>query len=154
MFHFPFRRSLKELFVQTVNDVITIAHAIQQSVAPVFLLTGVGAILSVLSSRLGRVIDRFRMLDTMDEDKRIVFKSEIATLLRRARWIHWAISLCTTCALFICLVIAALFIGSELNKDPSGTISAFFIAAMLALTAGLLCFLREISLATDSIKSR
>lgn len=138
----------------TANDVITVAHVIQQSVAPVFLLTGVGAILSVLSSRLGRVIDRFRILDTMDDDKRIAYKSEIMILLRRARWIHWAISLCTACALFICIVIAALFLGSELNRDPSGTITTFFIAAMLALTAGLLCFLREIALATDSIKLR
>jgi hypothetical protein len=140
--------------VQTANDVITVAHAIQQSVAPVFLLTGVGAILSVLSSRLGRVIDRFRMLDTIGEDKRIAYESEMKILQRRAGWIHWAISLCTTCALFICIVIAALFIGSELGKDPSGTISMFFIAAMMALTAGLLCFLREIALATDIIKLR
>jgi len=140
--------------VQTANDVITVARAIQQSVAPVFLLTGVGAILSVLSNRLGRVIDRFRMLDTIDGDKQIAYKSEIAILLLRARWIHWAISLCTTCALFICIVIAALFIGSELDKDPSTTISMFFIAAMLALTTGLLCFLREIALATSNIKFR
>ena len=129
------------------NDVITVAHAIQQSVAPVFLLTGVGAILGVLSGRLGRVIDRFRTLDAIDEDKRIAYESEIAILLRRERWIHWAISLCTVCALFVCIVIAALFIGSELNKDPSGTVSMFFIAAMLALTAGLICFLREIAFA-------
>jgi hypothetical protein len=140
--------------MQAVNDVISIAHAIQQSVAPVFLLTGVGAILGVLSSRLGRVIDRFRMLDTIGDAKRTTYKSEMEILLLRARWIHWAISLCTTCALLICIVIAALFIGSELNKDPSGTVSMFFIAAMLALTAGLLCFLREISLATDIIKLR
>lgn len=140
--------------MQTANDVITVAHAIQQSVAPVFLLTGVGAILSVLSSRLGRVIDRIRVLDMIDGDKRIAYLSEIAILLCRARWIHWAISLCTTCALFICIVIAALFIGSELNKDPSGTVSILFIAAMLALTAGLLCFLREIALATGNIKLR
>jgi hypothetical protein len=58
------------------------------------------------------------------------------------------------CALFICIVIAALFIGSESGKDPSGTIAAFFIAAMLALTTGLLCFLREIALATGSINMR
>ena len=140
--------------MQTANDVITVAHVIQQSVAPVFLLTGVGAILSVLSVRLGRVIDRFRVLDTTGGNERIAHLSEIETLIRRARWIHWAISLCTICALFICIVIAALFIGSELNKDPSGTISLFFIAAMLALTAGLLCFLREISLATGNIKLR
>jgi len=140
--------------MQSTNDIIAAAHAIQQSVAPVFLLTGVGAILSVLSGRLGRLIDRSRVLDTMDAGKQISYQSEMAMLLRRVRWIHWAISLCTTCALFICIVIAALFIGSELDKDPSGLISIFFIAAMLALITGLLCFLREIALATDNLKLR
>ena len=137
--------------MQNANDILSIAHAIQQSVAPVFLLTGVGAILSVLSSRLARVIDRFRILNTIDDGKN-TDTSEQTILLRRASWIHRAISLCTACALFVCIVIAALFVGSELNKDPSRAISMFFIAAMLALTAGLLCFLREIYLATDSIK--
>ncbi len=140
--------------MQSTNDIIAAAHAIQQSVAPVFLLTGVGAILSVLSGRLGRLIDRSRVLDTMDAGRQISYQSEMAMLLRRVRWIHWAISLCTTCALFICIVIAALFIGSELDKDPSGLISIFFIAAMLALITGLLCFLREIALATDNLKLR
>jgi hypothetical protein len=113
------------------------------------LSSGVGAILGVLSTRLARVIDRFRILDTMEE--RAEHAAEMATLIRRSRWIHWAISLCTLCALLICVVIAALFIGSESGKDPSTTISAFFIAAMLALIAGLLCFLREIALATGII---
>ena len=140
--------------MQTANDVITVAHVIQQSVAPVFLLTGVGAILSVLTSRLGRVIDRFRVLDAIEDNNRVAYEIEMDVLVRRARWIHWAITLCTSCALFICIVIAALFIGSEVNRDPSGTISIFFIGAMLALIAGLLCFLREISLATDTIQSR
>ena len=140
--------------MQTANDVITVAHVIQQSVAPVFLLTGVGAILSVLTSRLGRVIDRFRVLDAIEDNNRVAYEIEMDVLVRRARWIHWAITLCTSCALLICIVIAALFIGSEVNKDPSGTISMFFIGAMLALIAGLLCFLREISLATDTIQSR
>ncbi len=131
-------------------DVITVAHAIQQAVAPVFLLTGVGAILGVLSSRLGRVIDRFRNLECMSEPH----LEEMEILAKRARWIHWAISLCTICALFVCIVIAALFIGSELNRDPSGTVAFFFVAAMLALTFALLCFLREISLATGIIRLR
>jgi hypothetical protein len=132
-------------------EIITVAQVIQQAVAPVFLLTGVGAILSVLSVRLARVIDRFRVLDTASDGDRAAHVSEIETLILRARWIHWAISLCTTCALLICIVIAALFIGSELGKDPSTPIAVFFIAAMLALTAGLLCFLREIALSTNII---
>ncbi len=140
--------------MENPNDVITIAHAIQQSVAPVFLLAGVGGILNVLSSRLGRVIDRYRKLDELNDDARVVFRAEMLMLLRRARWIHWAITLSTLCALLVCIVIAALFIGSELNKDPSATIATFFISAMLALTLGLLCFLREIALATGTIKLR
>jgi len=134
--------------------IITVAQVIQQAVAPVFLLTGVGAILNVLSSRLGRVIDRFRVLEKVPESEQAAYGTEIANLLSRSRWIHWAISLCTVCALFVCIVIAGLFIGSEMGRDPSGMVAAFFIAAMLALTAALLCFLREISLATGSINLR
>ena len=137
--------------MESASNIITVAQVIQQAVTPVFLLTGVGAILNVLSSRLGRVIDRFRVLENIPDGERSAYTTEIANLLRRSRWIHWAISLCTVCALFICIVIAGLFIGSELGKDPSGMVAAFFIAAMLALTAGLLCFLREITLATGSI---
>jgi len=140
--------------MESTTNIITVAQVIQQAVAPVFLLTGVGAILNVLSGRLGRVIDRYRVLENFTDDERGAYITEIGNLLRRARWIHWAISLCTVCALFICIVIAGLFIGSELGKDPSGMVAAFFIAAMLALTAGLLCFVREIALATGSIKIR
>ena len=136
------------------NDVITVAQAIQHSVAPVFLITGVGAILGVLSTRLGRVIDRFRILDELDYDKKQFHTTEMLTLIQRCQWIHWAITLCTTSALLICIVIAALFIGSEINKDPSGTISLLFIAAMLTLTSGLVCFLREITLSMGIIKLR
>lgn len=132
------------------TPVIDVARAIQQAVAPVFLLTGVGAFLSVLSSRLGRVIDRFRALECMSEPQ----LEEMETLAKRARWIHWAISLCTVCALFVCIVIAALFVGSELNRDPSETVASFFVAAMAALIFGLLCFLREIALATGIVRPR
>jgi hypothetical protein len=140
--------------MEAAANIITVAHVIQQAVAPVFLLTGVGAILNVLSSRLSRVVDRFRVLENIVDEEQDAYTIEIAKLLSRRRWIHWAIILCTLSALFICIVIAGLFIGSELGSDPSGMVAAFFIAAMLALTAALLCFLREIALATGSINIR
>lgn len=133
----------------------TVAHVIQLAVAPVFLLTGVGALLSVLINRLARVVDRFRVLerhlpDTGDGEP-APLQPEMRILSRRARLIHWAITLCTVCALFVCVVIATLFVGSVVGIDLSGTIALLFIAAMLALIAGLLSFLREITLATGSI---
>lgn len=121
-----------------------VAHVIQQAVAPVFLLTGVGALLNVLTNRLGRIVDRKRVLlreGGADHD------AELSVLARRSRLIHHAISGCTLCALLVCVVISVLFIGSELAADPSRLIALLFIAAMFCLIAGLLCFLREIALA-------
>ncbi len=136
----------------TAASITTVAHVIQLSVGPVFLLTGIGAMLSVLTSRLARIVDRFRTLNKTKDEERIVHEQEMTMLLSRARWIHWAISLCTVSALLICIVIAALFVGSVMSLDPSSTISVLFILAMLALISGLLCFLREIFLATGLIE--
>ncbi len=129
-------------------SILTVAHVIQLAVAPVFLLTGVGAILGVLINRLGRVIDRFRVLETHEGEAAAL---EMKILSRRARMIHWAIGLCTSCALLVCIVIAALFVGSITGVELSTRIAALFIAAMLALVSALLCFLREITLAKGSI---
>ncbi len=135
-------------------EITTVAHVIQLAVAPVFLLTGIGAILSVITNRIARIVDRSRVLSNSSEPKQLARLEEMAMLKRRVRWVHWAVSLCTMSALFICIVIAALFVGAETGIDPSRVVSLFFISAMLALISGLLCFLREIYLATGNIEMR
>lgn len=141
--------------MQAPYNISTVAHVIQLAVAPVFLLTGVAAILGVLINRLGRVVDRFRVLERglpdIDAQARPGHETEMEILTRRARLIHWAISLCTVCALLVCVVVGALFVGSVSGADLSGPIALLFIGAMIALVSGLLCFLREITLATGSI---
>ncbi|BEH08604.1 DUF2721 domain-containing protein [Geobacter sulfurreducens subsp. ethanolicus] len=128
-----------------------IAHVIQMSVAPVFLLTGVGAILSVLINRLGRIVDRARVIEQhladVASDGRALARLELTTLGRRMRLINWAISSCTISALFVCVVIALLFVGAFLHVNVSDVAALLFVFAMLALIGGLLGFLREIYLA-------
>lgn len=138
--------------MDVIDQMPTVAHAIQQAVAPVFLLTGIGSLLAVLSSRLGRVVDRYRLLIELTDAEQQPFLAEMLTLSSRARWNHWAITLCTISALCICLSIASLFIGAELEVGLSGTVSLLFVAAMLALILGLLCFLKEIALTTGIIE--
>ncbi|MDP2171012.1 MAG: DUF2721 domain-containing protein [Rhodocyclaceae bacterium] len=141
--------------MQALSGINDVAHVIQLAVAPVFLLTGVGAILSVLVNRLGRVVDRFRVLEqnlpAVSEAALASLQIEMANLARRARMIHWAIGLCTGCALLVCMVIATLFIGSITAVEMPAVIAILFILAMLTLVAGLVFFLREIALAKGSI---
>jgi len=149
--------------VQSGVEITAVAHVIQQAVAPVFLLTGVGAILGVLTNRLSRIIDRVRVLATyleeldtraepaLDAEHKSAAhrRSELAMLARRRTWIHRAIMLCTMCALLVCVVIASLFLASEFVIDPSRVVAALFVTAMASLIGGLLCFLAEIRLATQ-----
>jgi hypothetical protein len=133
-----------------------IAHVIQLSVAPVFLLTGIGAILSVLSHRISRVVDRARVLEErlskVDKDQAMAIHVELGTLARRARLVNLAITLCTMCALLVCTVIALLFIGAFMNFNFTAAVAWLFIACMAILIVGLLVFLKEIRLAIASLR--
>lgn len=139
----------------SLTDITDVAHVIQLAVAPVFLLTGIGAILSVLINRLGRVVDRYRALEKLPIDitdtAAAAARSEMTRLSRRARMVHWAIGFCTGSALLVCIVIATLFVGAVTDTRMPGIIAVLFILAMLTLVVGLLCFLREIALAKGSI---
>ena len=129
----------------------TVAHVIQQALTPVFLLGGVATILNVLTGRLARAVDRFRLLNESDSSPSAAHSEELLTLPVRVRLIHWAIILCTVSGLFVCISIVILFLGAELGVNLSRAVSVTFIAAIFALTAGLLSILREISLATSLI---
>lgn len=132
-----------------------IAHVVQLSVAPMFLLTGIGAMLSVLSFRLSRAVDRARVLEallpTLVDERRIDdTRRELCVLSARTRLINRAITLCTTSALLVCLVIVVLFVGALAALDIA--IATLFIFSMVTLTGSLLIFLREIQLATAHLR--
>lgn len=131
----------------------SIAHIIQLSVAPVFLLTGIGALLSVLAGRLGRIVDRSRHLESglssAPVNELMLMRVELTRLVERKRWINRAITLCTLCALLVCLVIAALFVGGMVEVRVGLVVAGLFILAMVVLIVALLCFLREIYVAVN-----
>ncbi len=138
------------------EPIASIAHVIQLSVAPVFLLTGIAGLLNVLTGRLARVIDRARVLERQllvdSADQAPATHDRLRTLAVRARWINIAISLCVTSAIFVAAVVMVLFAGAFWGSDVSGFVAGLFIAAMCALIGGLVFFMREIYLATSSLR--
>ena len=141
------------MFVSATAD---IAHAIQLAVAPVFLLTGIAGLLSVMTNRLARIIDRGRWFEQqwagLDEASRQRYGRELAHLERRRRLASRAINGCTAAALLVCLVIATLFMEGLFGLNLRGLAAVLFIAAMAGLIAGLSLFLREVHLATYAVR--
>lgn len=137
-----------------------ISRTIQLAVAPVFLLTALGTILGVLSSRLFRVVDRVRVLSAQvpdsDHPPQVTdsdpIVAELALLAQRRRLVNHAITCATLAALLVCLVIAIAFVGFTMHQDYSHLMAWLFIGAMAAFISSLLFFLREVVLTVTSVR--
>jgi len=133
-----------------------VSHIIQLSIAPVFLVTGVGTNLMVLTNRLARIIDRSRKIEEVfikspNEPENDALRSELDELYERSHLINRAITLSTACALLICLVIDALFLGDATGLGLDKLIAALFVLGVLSLIGSFIYFLREIFVATKTL---
>ncbi|MFZ6723261.1 DUF2721 domain-containing protein [Undibacterium sp. Ji49W] len=134
-----------------------VSHIIQLAIAPVFLLTGVGTTLSVLTNRLARIIDRSRVVEELlHGDNAAVpvtpgLEEELQELYERSHLINRAITLSTSCGLFICLVIATLFLGDATSLSLDKPIALLFVAGVFSLIGSFIYFLREIFVATKTL---
>jgi len=143
------------------NVVNSVAHLIQLSVAPVFLLAAVAGLLNVFVGRLVRIIDKIDKIELNEETKLRKDASYTPTekLVRRKSFLHkrlrttnYAIALSTSAGLMVALVIVTMFLSSILKFNNGMLISTFFILAMLFLISSLLLFLKEISYTTYFMK--
>jgi hypothetical protein len=144
---------MSEVFMNPLDE---IAHVVQLSVAPVFLLTGVATLLNLLSGRLARIVDRARVLkdrlDTADDTHANTIVNESHILERRGKLIYWAITLSTISALMVCFVIASLFASFMLRYSGRLFVGTLFIIAMLSSIISLILFLREVFLALETFE--
>lgn len=142
-----------EILQGQVND---IAGAIQLALGPVFLLTGIAALLNVMTNRLSRIIDRGRFLterpDLVGMFNQQKVDEELEVLEKRRHNTSRAITMCTVAALLICLVIVTLFTEEMLSIPFNRVIGILFSLAILALVAGLTLFLKEVHLASQTIR--
>ncbi|MFZ6741637.1 DUF2721 domain-containing protein [Undibacterium sp. JH2W] len=134
-----------------------VSHIIQLAIAPVFLLTGVGTTLSVLTSRLARIIDRSRVAEELlhGNNSQAVspagLEEELHELYERSHLINRAITLSTSCGLLICLVIATLFMGDATSLNLDKLIATLFVAGVFSLIGSFIYFMREIFVATKTL---
>ena len=128
------------------------------SVAPVFLLAGIGGLLVVLNSRLVRIIDRSRELQALTQSRDTPVsseresKTELQELKRRMELVMKAIELLTITILLVALVVAVVFISVVTQLDLALLVVPLFVMAMVCLMAAALLFQREVQLATTQVR--
>jgi hypothetical protein len=126
----------------------SLSKAIQLSVAPVFLLAGIGALMNVLSGRLARIVDTTKQVrlqhekgeaEGMDARTRRIYRQRMLLTIR-------AIGLLTATTLLIAAVVATMFLSVVFQLNLTAVVVPLFIGAMILLMLASLCFLREVQL--------
>jgi MFS family permease len=139
-------------------SVTTVAEIVRLALAPVFLLSGIGAFLNVCVGRLSRIVDRSREIEPLllasrgAEHERWV--GELKRLDRRMSLVAWAITLAVSSGVLTCLVVALLFAASLAKVHFGTAIALLFIARMLAIGGGFSMFLIETLVGARAVRIR
>jgi hypothetical protein len=128
---------------------------LQVAIGPVILISGVGLLVLSMTNRLGRVIDRSRIL--IDVRRRgapqdvIRAELQLNILWRRASLLRIAISLASISVLLDALMMILLFLGSLIDLPVAVEVTIAFAACMTALIGSILYFLRDINLSLRAL---
>src|SRR5581483_9680255 len=132
-----------------------ISHLIQSALAPVFLLSGVGVTLNVMTGRLARLVDRARSLEqklSQHPSDTQQIHADLRVLARRARYVHAAIIMCGCSAVLIALVVITLFANAFFGSGFAAAIALLFVGSMIFITGAYLAFLVEVRIATSHLR--
>jgi ABC-type multidrug transport system permease subunit len=140
---------LNGLLILARSELTETANILTIAVAPVFLISGIGMLLNIMSTRYGRVIDRTRFL--LREGDRIYnqeitgdhLKYELRVLYKRAKHLQWTVMLASAAIFCICLTITFVFAERLLEVPIFQLAPSFFLAALIFLLASVALLLSD-----------
>src|SRR5262249_48598082 len=126
------------------------AHVVQLALTPVFLLSGIAALLNVFAARLGRVADQ---TDRLSSEPRSPTRDRRLRLLRfRSTWLDWAVVLAALGGAGTCGAVLTLFLGEIRVSAAAETLFACFGVAIVLTTFALTAFVIEMLMAANGIR--
>lgn len=142
----------------TMNITLTqLVPILQLAIGPVILISGVGLLLLSFTNRLGRLIDRARLLHRERLSgpapaRQVLLQEQIELIDRRAGILRQAISLAALTVLLVSVMILVLFIAALFQLELGVLIVCLFALGVLALIGATIGFLREITLSLEAFR--
>ena len=129
---------------------------LRDAIGPVILISGVGLLLLTMTNRLGRAIDRARLLKRELAERtgreREQALAQVAIIYRRARMIRVSILLAAISVLLAAALIITLFVSALLQWQQAVLASLIFIGSMIALVGSIVAFIWDINLSLHALK--
>ena len=136
-----------------------IAHIIQTSLAPVFLLSGVATLINTLATRLARISDLMQRVATQLDGassgsaKTQLLQLRLTRLQQRNTVLVVAMVSGTVAGASTCTAILTLFVGALSDRGTASVLFALFGIAVVCTTGALVALLAEIVLAWHGLRA-
>jgi len=132
-------------------SITQLSQVIGQVTAPAFLLGAVAAFISVLISRMNRIIDRSQALNAIRDDdaSKAHLKSDIPRLKRRAALLNSAILFSAVSAIVTSLLVIVAFVCAFYSLRHEYGVAVLFVVALGFFTVSLVCLVREARIALN-----
>ncbi|MGC5779545.1 DUF2721 domain-containing protein [Methylobacterium sp. NFXW15] len=138
------------------NSPDDIAHIIQVSLAPAFLLSALATLLNTFSTRLARISDKVNAADKellgASEDEARTISIRLAYLHRRSILLDAAVVLACLGAGLVLTSILTLYVGALRDGAAASVLFALFGLALLFTIAAIGAFLVEILLTGRGVR--
>ncbi len=143
--------------VRRMNVSADLLSMIQLAITPVILITGLGSLLLTMTNRLGRVVDRTRILAGQvrgahgNETERAHIEAQLRIIYRRAGLVRRAVSMATASMVCSCLLVVAIFGKGVTGASMTWFIVTLFMMSLGCLLVSLVYFLRDIQLSLSAL---
>jgi len=128
---------------------------VQMAVGPVILISGVGLLLLSMTNRLGRVIDRTRLVAEAlrkADGKGERYSLQLEILQRRAGLLRRSITMAVFSVLMAACLVITVFVTALFQSNMGLLVAILFLAAMIFLIISLVVFIRDIDLSLEALK--
>ena len=139
---------------------MTLSHAtsvLQLAVSPAIIISACGLLILSMSNRLGRAIDRARLLTrerAAESDMRKKnIDQQMDILIHRCGLIRSSILSCSICILLTAILILALFILTSVEVDAGLIVAVIFCGSIVSLAVALVFFTCDVFLALRAMET-
>ncbi|MBV8118816.1 MAG: DUF2721 domain-containing protein [Alphaproteobacteria bacterium] len=148
---------MPELITPTTAPLDTVAHIIQLALTPIFLLSGIAALLNVFATRLARVGDRVdqiaKEMEGAEPEVIAILSLQLARLRRRSLALDVAVVLAAAGAAATCGSVLTLFVGAVGNKFAASVLFAAFAAAVLCTIGAIIAYTAEMLMTGSGVRA-
>jgi Protein of unknown function (DUF2721) len=134
-----------------------VVHIIQLALTPVFLLSGIAALLNVFATRLSRVADRvdqiLKEIEVAEPEQTAILMLNLARLRRRSLALDTAVVLAAIGAAATCGSVLTLFVGALRDMAVAWALFVAFGLALVCTISAILAYTAEMLMTGSGVRA-